>query len=155
MAFALDDLGFNFANLLVHQIAPVFLAGDDRFARFLDARGAQRVGLPGKAEGRLGLFPGLEQRLIGPLRRNGRVRIALVEVLNCVEGDRRAFAENPIEGPQNLRAYLIRHKPLPSTFEKMRASQPTNWMQLADSLEQPLTDPPADNYRTTHNGHVQ
>ena len=37
LAVALDDLRLDFADLLVHQVAPVFFAGDDGFARFFHA----------------------------------------------------------------------------------------------------------------------
>ena len=84
-AVALDDLSLDLADLFAHQVAPVFFAGDDGFAGFFHAAGAERVGLAREAERGLGLFPGLEQRLIGPLRRNRRIGIALIEILNTVE----------------------------------------------------------------------
>ncbi len=56
---ALDDLRLDFADFFVHQIAPVFLAGNDRFTRLFDACRAERIGLPREAKRGLGLFPGL------------------------------------------------------------------------------------------------
>ena len=98
-AVALDDLGLNFADLLVHEVAPIFFAGDDGFAGFFHAGRAERVGLAREAERRLGLLPRFQQRLVRPLRSDRRIGIALVEVLNGVEGDRRALANDPIDRP--------------------------------------------------------
>ena len=84
LAVALDDLRFDLADLLVHQVAPILLAADDRFARFFHAARAQRIGLPRPAECRLGLLPRLQQRLIRPLGREGWIRIVLVEDTECV-----------------------------------------------------------------------
>ena len=57
LAIALDDLRLDLADLLAHQIAPILFTGDDRFARFLHASGAERIGLPWETERRLGLLP--------------------------------------------------------------------------------------------------
>ena len=75
LAVALDNLRLDLADLLVHQVGPVLLAIDDRFARFFHAVRAERVGRARPAERRLGFLPGLEQRLIGPFRRERRVRV--------------------------------------------------------------------------------
>src|SRR6202521_4367895 len=120
LAVALDDLRLDFADLLVHQVAPVFLARDDGFAGFFPALGAKRIGLPREAQRRLGLFPRLQQWLVRPLRRDGRIRIALVEILDRVESDSSSFTNRPVDRPENLRAYSIPHKPLPSTFENAK-----------------------------------
>jgi len=58
-AVALDDLRLDFADLFVHQVAPVLFAMNDGFARLFDAIGTERIGLSRPAESRLGLFPGL------------------------------------------------------------------------------------------------
>src|SRR6516165_5073125 len=109
LAISFDNLSLDFAHLLVHQVAPIFLAGDDGFTSLFDAGGTERVCLPGKAKGGFGLFPGLQERLIRPLRRGRGIGIALVEELNGVEGDTRGLAEYPVERPENLRANRIRH----------------------------------------------
>src|SRR5260370_6565209 len=75
------------------------------------------MGLAGEVQGRLGLLPGFQQWIIRPFRRDGRIRIALVEVLDGVKRDSSRFAKNPIKRPRDLRAYCIRHKPLSSTFK--------------------------------------
>ncbi len=116
LAVALDDLRLNLADLFVHQVAPIFFAGDDRLARFFHARGAKRICLPREAQRRLGLLPRFQQRLVRPLRRDRRIGIALIEVLDGVKGDSSSLANYPIKRPRDLRAYLIRHKPLSSTF---------------------------------------
>ncbi len=117
LAVALDNLRLDLADLLAHQLAPIFFAGDDRFARFFHARGTKRIGLPRKAQRRLGLFPGFQQRLVRPLRSDRRIGILLVEVLDGVKSDSSRLANNPIKRPCDLRAYCIRHKPLSSTFK--------------------------------------
>src|ERR1700738_1134840 len=117
LTIALNNLRLNLADLFTHQIAPVFFAGDDGFARFFYARGTKRIRLPRKTERRLGLFPGLQQRLIGPFWCNRRIWIFLIEMLNGVERNACGFAKNPIETPGDLRPQVvIRHRPLPSLF---------------------------------------
>jgi len=125
---ALDNLRLDFADFLVHQIAPVFFAGDDRFARLFDACRTERIGLPWETERRLGLFPRLQQRLIGPLRSDGRIRIPFVEILNAVESDGGCFAQRPVERSQDLRSYTIRHKALAS-LSKDQAQLLTNLVE--------------------------
>src|SRR5262249_308202 len=110
----------NFTDLFVHQVAPVLLAGDDGFAGFLYAAGAERIGLARKAQRRLGLFPGLEQRLIRPLRAHGRIGIVLLEILDGVERDVCGLAHEPVKRPCDLRANGVRHKPL-SSLSELRA----------------------------------
>ena len=68
LAVALDDLRLDFANLLVQKDFVRQLAVEDLLANFRDATRAQGVGLARPAERRLRLFPGLQQRLIGPFR---------------------------------------------------------------------------------------
>jgi len=84
-AVALDDLGLDFADLLVHQVLPVLGSADNGVARFLDATRAQRIGLPRPAQCGLALFPGLQQRLIGPFGRKGWIGIVFVEELDRIE----------------------------------------------------------------------
>ena len=69
LAVALDDLRLDLADLLVQQDFVGKLAVDDLLADFGDAARAQGIGLAGPAERRLRLFPGLQQRLVRPLRR--------------------------------------------------------------------------------------
>src|SRR5262249_13684732 len=109
LAVALHDLRLDLADLLMHQVAPVFCALDDRFARFFHAGGAERICLPRKAQRRLGLFPGFQQRLIPPLWGDRRIRVALVEVLNRIEGDSRRLAQHPVQRPEELRANRVGH----------------------------------------------
>jgi len=101
----------------VHQVAPVFFASDDFVAGFLDAARAERIGLPREAKRGLGLFPGLQQRLVRPLWSDGRIRIALVEILNGVIGDRGGFANDPIETARDLCANRVGGKTLALTFK--------------------------------------
>src|SRR4029077_5742427 len=58
--------------------------------------------------------------------------IALVEILNGVKGDSRRLANHPIKRPCDLRAYLIRHKPLSSTFKN--ANYLALWLDGAHSI---------------------
>src|SRR5215469_532565 len=116
LAVALDNLRLNLADLFIHQVAPIFFAVDDGFTRLFDAIRTKRVGLPRPAEGGLGLFPRLQERLVRPLRSKRRIRVVLVEELNHVESDACCPADRPINRPQNLCAYSIRHKPLSPSF---------------------------------------
>src|SRR5262249_22829356 len=77
-----------------------------------------RIGLTRPAQRGLGLFPRLQQRLIGPLRRDRRIRVALVEVLDGVERHAGGLANRPIDGAQNLSACGIRHKPKSLSFKE-------------------------------------
>src|SRR5208337_3698463 len=76
LTIALDDLRLDLADLFVHEVAPIFRAADDGLACFFHAGRTKRVGLPWKAERWLGLFPGFQERFVGPLRSNGRIGIA-------------------------------------------------------------------------------
>ena len=73
LAVALDDLGLDLADFFVHQNVNGQMAVENLLANFGHALRAERVGRARPAQRRLRLFPGLEQRLIGPLR--GRRRI--------------------------------------------------------------------------------
>src|SRR3984893_9341459 len=144
LAVALDDLRFDLADLLAHQIAPILFSGDDGFARFLHASGTERISLPWEPERGLGLFPRFEQRLIRPLRSYGRIRIALVEMLDRVEGDPGSFAQDPIHRSENLRCDSIRHKLPPSTFELLLGFSPfnrSNYEAIAPGLKKYYSQP--------------
>src|ERR1700735_181726 len=97
LAIALDDLSLYLADFLMDQVHEVLAAGEDSLARVVNAAWAERIGSTRPAKRRLALLPGLQQRLIGPFRRKGRIRIALIEELNGVKGDRCCLAEHPIE----------------------------------------------------------
>ena len=109
LAVALDDLRLDLADLLVDQVGPVLLAVHDGVARFLHAVGAERVRRARPAERGLGLLPGLQQRLIGPFRREGWIGIVLVEELNRVERHACRLAERPVKGFPELVAGCVRH----------------------------------------------
>ena len=82
LAVALDDLRLDLADLLMNEVGPILLAAENRVARLGHAAGAQRIGRTRPAESRLALLVGLQQRLIGPLRSERRVRIEFIEELN-------------------------------------------------------------------------
>jgi hypothetical protein len=63
LAVALDDGGFDLANLFIQQDFVRQLAVDNLLPDLRYAAGAERVGLTRPAQWRLRLFPGLEQRL--------------------------------------------------------------------------------------------
>ena len=79
LAVALDDGGLDLADLLVEEDLVVALAVEDLLARLAHADRAERVGLARPAERRLHLLPGLLERQVGPLRREGAVRLHAVE----------------------------------------------------------------------------
>src|SRR5690349_7992356 len=141
LAIALDDLRFDFADLFVHQVAPIFLAVDNGFTRFLDAIWTKRVRLPRPAERRLSLLPRLQERFVRPLRNERRIRVVLVEELNRVEGGACCFADSPIYRPQNLRAHAIRHKPL-SSLSKVPLNLALEIFEPNQSLETSPNDCP-------------
>src|SRR5215469_16576268 len=78
LAVALDDLGLDFAGLLVHEDFDRQLAVDDLLADFRHALGAERVGAARPAQRRLRFLIGLQQRLVGPLGRKRRIGIDAV-----------------------------------------------------------------------------
>src|SRR5688500_14379669 len=63
---ALDDLRFDFTDLLINKVADFSLSADDGFARFDHAVWTKRVGSSGPSERWLALLPGFEQGLIRP-----------------------------------------------------------------------------------------
>jgi hypothetical protein len=103
LAIALDNLRFDFADFFMDQIGPVFFSVDDQIARFTHAIGTQGIRGARPTEGRLGFLPGLQQRLIRPLRRKRRIGIKFIEVLNRVVSDACSLAKRPIESFPKLR----------------------------------------------------
>ena len=81
LAVALDDLGLDFADLFIEQDFVGQLAVEDLLANLGDALGAERVGGARPAEGRLFFLLALEERLVAPLGREGRVGADAVEPL--------------------------------------------------------------------------
>jgi hypothetical protein len=79
-AVALDDLRLDLADLLVEENLVGQLAVDDLLANLGDALRTERVCGARPAEGRLFLLPRLQQRFIGPLRRERRVRANAVQL---------------------------------------------------------------------------
>ena len=67
-------------NLVVH------LAIDDLLANLGDAFGTKRIGLARPAQRRLRLLITLQQRLIGPLRRERRVLLNLIQRIKNLPG---------------------------------------------------------------------
>ena len=67
LAVALDDLGLDFAHLLVEQNFMGQLAVQNLLADLRHALGAQRVRGARPSEGRLFLLPALQERLVAPL----------------------------------------------------------------------------------------
>ncbi len=74
LAVALDDLGLDLAHFFVHQHVDRQVAVENLLPNFRHALGTKRIGRPRPAERRLRLFPGLEQRLVGPLGNRRRIR---------------------------------------------------------------------------------
>src|ERR1700738_4908390 len=81
LAVALDDLRLDLADLFVHQNFVGQLAVENLLADLGDAPGTQRVSRARPAERRLGLFIGLEQRLVGPFRRWRRILLDAIETI--------------------------------------------------------------------------
>ena len=96
LAVSLDDIGLDLTDFLVQQRRPILLAVDDGRTCFPDALRTQRVGLPGPAERRLSLLPGLLEWFLRPFRCEGGGRIVFVEVLNRVEGHAGAVAHSGV-----------------------------------------------------------
>ncbi len=88
LAVALDDFGLDLADFFVHQHFVGQFAVEDLLADFRHALGAQRVGGTRPAERRLGLFVGLQQRLVRPFRRR---RGVLLDLVQAIEHHPRAF----------------------------------------------------------------
>src|SRR5262249_61818051 len=79
LAVALENRRLDLADLLVQQDAHVLLAVEDRLPRFAHARGAERIGLARPAERRLRFLVRLENRLVGPRRRERRILFNLIQ----------------------------------------------------------------------------
>ena len=88
LAVALDDLGLDLAHLLVEQHFVGQLAVENLLANLGDALGTERVGGARPAQRRLFLLPALQQGLVAPFGREGRVGADAVEPL---VNDPRAF----------------------------------------------------------------
>ena len=114
LAVALDNLRLDLADFLVDEVGPILLAVHDGVARFFHAIGAERIRGARPAERGLGLLPGLQQRLIGPFRRERRIRIVLVEKLNRVEGHTAPFCTAPSQKFSKACVNCVRHNS--STF---------------------------------------
>ena len=71
----LHDRGLDLADLLGLEDRVVDLAVQDHLARLAHALRTQRIGLARPAQRGLGLLPGLEHWLVGPSRREGRIRV--------------------------------------------------------------------------------
>src|SRR5262245_38295107 len=67
LAIVFDDLGFNFAGMLVHQHVERRLTRDHGVANFFYAAWAQTVGFAREAKWRSGALVGFEQRTRGPV----------------------------------------------------------------------------------------
>ncbi len=67
LAVALDDLGLDFAHLLIEQDFVGQLAVENLLANLGDALGTERIGGARPAEGRLFFLPALLQGLVAPL----------------------------------------------------------------------------------------
>ena len=86
LAVALDDLRLDFAGLVGVEDFEGRLAVQDLLADFGHAARAERIGLARPAQRRLGLFPGLQQRLVGPLRGEPRILADLIELVEDYPG---------------------------------------------------------------------
>src|SRR6185312_906309 len=86
LAIALDDLGLDFANLLIQKDLVRQLAVENLLAALRDALGAQRVGGARPAQGRLFLLPALQERLFAPLGGEGGVGADAVNALEDSPG---------------------------------------------------------------------
>ena len=91
LAIALDDLGLDFAGLLVHQHFDRQLAVDDLLADVRHALGAERIGSAGPTQRRLRFLVRLQQWLVRPLRRKRRI---LVDAVDFVEYRPRALGSD-------------------------------------------------------------
>ena len=80
-AVALDDLGLDFADLLIEQDFVGQLAVEDLLADLGDAPGAERVGGAGPAKRRLLFLIALEERFVAPFGDKRRVGADAVEPL--------------------------------------------------------------------------
>src|SRR5579884_595782 len=97
LAVALDDLCFDLADFLVHEVAPILLPREDGFARFLHTPRAERISLPRPPQRWLGLFPGLQQRFFRPVWSKRWIGIELIEKLQSIESHARGFADREID----------------------------------------------------------
>ncbi len=78
LSVLLHDGRLDLADLFVEEDRHVLLAVQDRLPRFADARRTEGVRLARPSERRLGFLMGLQQRLVGPARRERGVLLDLV-----------------------------------------------------------------------------
>src|ERR1700693_5496339 len=81
LAVALDDFSLDLADFFVHQHFVWQFAVENLLTDFRHALGAKRIGGARPAQRRLGLFVGLQQRLLRPLRRWRGVLLDLVQTV--------------------------------------------------------------------------
>jgi hypothetical protein len=87
LTVALDNFGFDLADLLMEQLGLFGLSAEEGFSGFLDASRAQRIRLPGPTEGRFCLLPGFQKRLFCPLGSERRSGFNPIKVLDRVKSD--------------------------------------------------------------------
>jgi hypothetical protein len=96
-SFALENRRLDLADLLVEEDADVLLPIEDFLPRLARARRAQRIGFARPAERRLRFLVRLEQRFVGPLGRECRPLVDLVQVVEdhprAIGGDRQALLD--------------------------------------------------------------
>jgi hypothetical protein len=94
-AVALDDGGFDLADLFVHEHFVRQMAVENLLANFRHTLRTERIGGAGPAQRRLRLLVGFEQRLIGPFGRGGWVGLDPVDAIedcpSCLGGDDGCF----------------------------------------------------------------
>ncbi len=81
LAIALDDLRFDLAGLVGVENFERLLAVENLLPDLRDALRAQRIGCAGPAQGRLHLFPGLEERFFRPIRNEAGILPDLIEFI--------------------------------------------------------------------------
>src|SRR5215475_11260674 len=97
LTIPLDDVRLYFAYFFVEKLRPIGFAARDRFTSFFDTLRAERIGLPRPTQDRLGLLPGLQKRFFRPFRRERRVGIEPVKVLDRVKRHTSPIAQRGIE----------------------------------------------------------
>src|SRR5258708_5258262 len=81
LTVAFDDLGFDLADLFIHQNFMGEMAVENLLANLRDTLGAKRICRARPSQWRLRLLVGLEQRLVGPLRRWRRVGLDAIQAV--------------------------------------------------------------------------
>src|SRR5262245_64263380 len=85
LTIPLDDVCLNLAYFFVEKLRPIGFAARDRFTSFFDALRTERIGLPRPTQNRLCFLPGLQERFFRPFRRERRVGIKPIKVLDSVK----------------------------------------------------------------------